>query len=239
MIPRETSDDEPMKKQATRQPSAILLDLDGTLIDTYHLYLEAYRRALAPYLGHPPSDAEFIARRPSSEKRFLAGWIGETSVDACHAAMARHYEALHPSLCEGMYEGVPEMLAALRSAGIPLGLVTGKGRRAWEVTERALDLGRFEVVVTDDEMEEPKPHPGGLVLGLASLGVEADKTVYIGDSVSDLAAGRAAGMLVGAALWPKTSAEDRESFLREIEVHEPDWTFERPADVTRLFASWC
>jgi len=56
---------------------------------------------------------------------------------------------------------------------------------------------------------------------------------------ADLAAGREAGMAVGAALWPKTDAEDRESFLAAVPRYAPDWLFESPADVTRRFASWC
>jgi pyrophosphatase PpaX len=219
-------------------PAAILFDLDGTLIDTYHLYLESYRRALQPYLGHAPGIEEFIARQPSSERLFLAEWIGVENAGECHAAMCRHYETLHGALCEGMYEGVREMLTALRSVGIPIGVVTGKGRRAWEVTSATIDLGEFETVVTDDDVEEPKPHPGGLLAAAAALGVNASEAAYVGDSLADLEAGRRAGMRVGAALWPKTDPADRAWFLEQI-GGDSDWAFERPADVTRVFARWC
>lgn len=222
-----------------RPVRALLFDVDGTLIDTYRLYLEAYRRALAPHLGYAPSDEEIAARRPSSERRFLAEWLGPEREEESHAAVRRHYQELHAALCEGMYEGVREMLDHLRSAGIPLGLVTGKGRRAWEVTEEALRLGEFAVVVTDDDVAAPKPDPGGLLAAAAALDVAPAAAVYVGDSVSDLEAGRRAGMRVGAALWPKTAPGERESFLAEIRPHAPDWTFERPADLSRTFASWC
>jgi hypothetical protein len=46
-------------------------------------------------------------------------------------------------------------------------------------------------------------------------------------------------MRVGAALWPRAAADERAAFLSAIEAPFPDWTFERPADVTRCFASWC
>jgi len=158
-------------------PLTVLFDLDGTLVDTYRLYLEAYRRALGPLLGYAPSDGEIVARHPSSERRFLAEWVGEERADEAHDALCRHYEALHGALCEGPYEGVTEMLAHLRSAGVRLGVVTGKGRRAWEVTERALGLGAFEVVVTDDDVAEPKPHPGGLLAAAEAGGVRRGETV--------------------------------------------------------------
>ena len=220
-------------------PAAILFDVDGTLIDTYRLYLESYRRALEPFLGYAPTDQEFIDRRPSSERRFLAEWVGAERADACHEALCRSYEELHAALCEGMYDGVREMLAGVRSAGIPVGVVTGKGRRAWVATSARIDLGTFAVVVTDDDVDEPKPNPAGLLRAASELSLEPSAIAYIGDSAADLEAGKLAGMRVGAALWPKTSADDRLGFLALVDRYSPDWTFERPADVTRLFAPWC
>jgi len=222
-----------------RQPTAVLFDLDGTLVDTYRLYLESYRRALAPHLGHAPTDEEIIARRPSAERGFLAEWVGAERVAECHAAMLEHYVALHGALGEGMYPGIREMLTALRSGGIRLGIVTGKARRAWEATEGGLDLGPLEVVVTEDEVERAKPHPEGLHAALRALGVAPGDAVYVGDTAGDLRAGRAAGTRIAAALWPKTAPGEREAFLGEIEHLAPDWAFGHPADLTRAFARWC
>ncbi len=220
-------------------PRAVLFDLDGTLIDTFHLYLEAYTRALTPFLGRVPTLDDFIARKPSSERHFLAEWLGAERAVACHAEVQRHYEVLHDALCEGPYEGVREMLAALRTAGYPLGIVTGKGRAAWEITEAAFDLGRFQVVITEDDVPHPKPEPSGLLAAAERLGIEPAQALYIGDSLADLEAGRRAGMQIGAALWPKMWEGEREQFLASIQPYRPEWTFERPADVTRALAGWC
>ena len=194
-------------------PRAVLFDLDGTLIDTYRLYLESYRRALAPRLGYAPTDEEIVARRPSAERGFLAEWIGAGRVAECHAAMLEHYAALHGALGAGMY--------------------------AWEITEAGLELGRFDVVVTEDDVRAPKPDPEGVLAAVRALGVAPGAAVYVGDSAGDLRAGRAAGTRVAAALWPKDAPGERERFLDEVRALEPDWTLERPADLTRLFAPWC
>jgi HAD superfamily hydrolase (TIGR01509 family) len=224
---------------AAAPPRALLFDLDGTLVDTFRLYLESYARAVEPYLGRRPTVGDFHARGPSSERRFLVDWLGEADGHAAHLEMIRHYAELHGSLCEGPYDGVREMLAALRAAGWPLGIVTGKGRRGWEVTERELALGPFAVVVTDDDTEAPKPDPAGLLLAARELAVEPADCVYVGDSLVDLAAGRNAGMRVAATLWPKTAEGERERFLKDAARFDPDRVFERPADVTRAFAAWC
>jgi HAD superfamily hydrolase (TIGR01509 family) len=220
-------------------PAAILFDLDGTLIDTWRLYLECYRRALEPHLGYAPTDAEIAARRPASERRFLTDWLGEDAGGACHGEMRRLYPELYPAMAEGIYEGVPEMLAGLRSAGLRLGIVTGKGREAWEVTRTLSDLDAFEVVVTDDDVHAAKPDPDGLLAAADALGIAPEQAVYVGDSTVDMRAGRNAGMRIGAALWAKTAPGEAEAFVKKIEAMHPDWIFARPSDVTRAVAMWC
>lgn len=223
----------------TAPPLTALFDLDGTLIDTYRLYLESYRRALEPHLGYAPTDSEIAGRHPSSERRFLTDWLGEEAGATCHAEMRRWYAELHPSHSEGMYGGVREMLDGLRNAGLRLGIVTGKGRDAWAVTEAAMDLGAFDVIITDDDVHAAKPDPGGLLAAADALGIAPSRAVYIGDSTVDMKAGRNAGMRIGAALWAKTAPGEAEAFVRRIDAVQPDWIFGRPADVTRAFAMWC
>jgi pyrophosphatase PpaX len=228
-----------MRKPALTAIRGILFDLDGTLVDTYRLYLESYRRALTPFLGRAPADEEIIARHPSSERRFLVDWIGAENAAECHTAMCSHYAALHGTLGEGAYDGVQEMLTALRSARYVLGIVTGKGRQAWSTTSTVLGLGEFHVVITEDDVVHSKPHPEGLLAAASALGLPPAEVVYIGDSGTDLDAGRRAAMRVGAALWPKTAHGERAEFLEQIRSFTPDWLFDRPADVTRAFAAWC
>src|SRR4051794_34980579 len=173
-------------------PRAVLFDLDGTLIDTWNLYGESYQRALEPFLGRRLTGEEIAGLRPTSEREFLRELLGPGRGDACHTEFRRHYAELHGALAEGVYDGVREMLEALRAAGYPLGIVTGKGRHGWEVTEREIGLGPFAVVVTEDEAGAPKPDPRGLLAAAREMDVAPAELVYVGDSTVDLAAGRAA-----------------------------------------------
>lgn len=186
---------------------AALFDLDGTLVDTWELYIEAYVRTLEPHYGRRLTLAELRALQPTSELRFLQRALASGDPAAAHAEFLRHYQALHVSHCAGAYPGVCEMLDALREIPLRLGLVTGKGRGAWEITARLIPLGAFDVVVTDEDVEQAKPDPEGLVKAVDQLGLLAEEVLYVGDSEGDARAARAAGLRFGAALWPKSPEE--------------------------------
>ncbi len=199
-------------------PTAVLLDLDGTLIDTKRLYIECYRQAVVPYVGRELTAEEVMALRPRSELRFLRDVVGEERLASCFQDFLHAYDRLHDTHFDGIYAGVTEMLEGLRSAGFLLGIVTGKSRRSWELTRVRDQLGPFDVLVFDDDVEEPKPDPRGLQLALDRIGAEPDYAVYLGDSATDLEAAVAAGMLPAAALWAK-KPEDRQTFLERVEPY--------------------
>ena len=144
----------------------VLFDLDGTLIDTWNLYLEAYTRALQLHFKRRLSLVELKALRPTSELRLLRRALTPPALEVAQREFLRQYRDLHPALFGGVYPGVPEMLAALRRMGLRLGIVTGKSRSAWEITASHAKLGSFQVIVTDDDVQEGKPSPEGLRLAL-------------------------------------------------------------------------
>jgi HAD superfamily hydrolase (TIGR01509 family) len=190
-------------------PVAILFDLDGTLIATRRLYLEAFADALEPALGRRPGHDEMMGLRPRAEVRFLAE-VGGTREHA--GVMSRFYAAYarrHPADFQGIYPGVSELLQGLRERGHPLGLVTGKSRRAWEITRPHVEpeLGTFQVMVFDDDVPAPKPDPAGLHMAVAALGCHAPASLYVGDSMSDLEAAHRAGLTPVGVLWSKRPQE--------------------------------
>ncbi|HEX9106765.1 MAG TPA: HAD family hydrolase [Longimicrobiales bacterium] len=212
--------------------SAVLFDLDGTLVSTRRLYLEAYRRALEAQLQRLPTVEEVIALRPRAELRFLRDLVPAEVYDACLRDFRRFYAELHESHFGGVYDGVEEMLRGLRSSGRRIGLVTGKSRASWEVMLGKVELGPFDVTVFDDDVREPKPDPEGLRLAVDALGIEPAAAAYVGDALSDVEAAAAAGMLPVAALWPK-KPEELESFEARARAAGAV-TAASPADVVRL-----
>lgn len=195
---------------------AVLFDLDGTLIDSGMLYAECYRRAFEAELGEPPSWEELLKRRPASERHFLLEWLGSDLGTRVHARMCEAYDALAGELLGGFFEGVPEMLEDLHARGVPMGIVTGKSRRAFASTCRCLDLERFfEVVILEDDVPAPKPDPRGLEAALAALGAPPSEALYVGDTPMDVEAAHRAGMTGASALWGKHAAE-RERLVEKL-----------------------
>ena len=164
-------------------------------------------------MGRFLSEAEIIELRPRAEIRFLREVAGPEHGGPCLEAFYRFYEELHPTHFEGIYEGVPELLRELRARELPLGLVTGKSRRSWEITRRHVDLGPFHVEVMDDDVPRQKPDPAGVLRALRSLEAPPERVVYVGDSLTDMEAAKEAGIRAAAVLWCKK--EEERALFRE------------------------
>ena len=185
----------------------VLFDLDGTLIDTWDLYVRAMERTLEE-IGHAEVPAERLASlRLNSEPRLLGYFVPHREVDGAHRRFLANYHALHETCFGGVYPGVQGLLKTLRSRGNKTGIVTGKSRGAWEITLRHVPLPPFDTLVFDDDVSEPKPDSEGIVKAMANLGVSPSEAIYVGDSLSDLEAATAAGVKFLDALWSKTEAE--------------------------------
>jgi len=126
------------------------------------------------------------------------------------------------------YPGVVEMVLAIRTAGLRTGLVTSKNRPGAFRGLKLIGLAEaMDLVIGADEVENPKPHPEPIERALSRLGAAPDRTIYVGDSIHDMEAGRAAGVRTGAVLWGPFGRE-------HLAPTAPDHWLERPADLLAL-----
>jgi phosphoglycolate phosphatase len=180
---------------------AVLIDLDGTLLDTVP-DLAAAVNAMLVEVGHAPLPVATVATYIGKGAdilvhRALTGNF-EGRADAPHfergrAAFLRHYRRINGHAAT-VYPGVPAALAALRSRGLALACVTNKPREfTMTLLARVGLLDTFDIVIAGDDTTEKKPHAAPLEAACAALGVEAADAVMIGDSENDLLAARAAG----------------------------------------------
>jgi pyrophosphatase PpaX len=195
----------------------ILFDLDGTLIDSIELILSSMRFAFAK-LGRPcPSDEEWTAGIGiplfTAMRRYAAD---DDDSRALIAAYREHQLANHDSMVR-CYDDVVDVVATLRTRGHQTGVVTSKGE--WLAMRGLAHVGlatAMDTVVGADSSARHKPDPEPVRVALDRLACSPENALYVGDSVHDLMAGRAAGVRTAAALWGAFKRPD-------LEPGEPDF----------------
>ena len=209
--------------------ASVLFDLDGTLADTVGLILSCYRHTMRTHLGEAPPDEEWIRGMGTPLRVQLAAFArSPEEVDAMAHTYVTLQKQIHDEMV-GAYAGVPELLAALETAAVPMALVTS---RRIEMTRRTLAhcgfTRHFQVIVTPDEVTNPKPDAEPVLLALEQLGSPPPRrTLFVGDSPHDIEAGRAAGVRTVAALWGP--------FPRAIVLAAaPDYALDQPLDLLAL-----
>jgi phosphoglycolate phosphatase len=179
--------------------SAILIDLDGTLLDSAPELADAANRMLHD-MGRAPASQTLLKSYIGNGvswlvKRALTGDM-HAEPDAALYEQAipvfdRHYREV---LNSKPYDGVIAGLDAMKAAGYPLGCVTNKSERYTTPLVRNTGLADyFEIVVSGDTLPEKKPHPMPLLHAAQFFGVPPERVLMIGDSRSDVLAARAAG----------------------------------------------
>ena len=179
--------------------AALIFDLDGTLVDTVYAHVFAWQRAFAE-VGLP-IDGWRIHRRVGMSgglfTRAAAREVGrELTVEEAEAIQRRHGELYRELLPERRtLPGAVELLADLRSYGVPHGIATSGRRPEIDASLASLGIPGDMVVVERGDVARAKPEPDLFVACAERLGVAPVDCYVIGDAVWDLLAARRAGML--------------------------------------------
>jgi len=176
---------------------ALLLDLDGTLLDTAP-DMAAALNALRAEQGEPALPFEAIRPQVSHGGAALVrlGFSG-ADPERHERLRLRFLELYSRALAPGtrLFDGFEAVLARLEAERIPWGIVTNKPGWLTRPLLEALGLGRRAAcVVAGDTLAKRKPHPEPLWHAAALAGREPGECVYVGDAERDIIAGRAAGM---------------------------------------------
>lgn len=180
----------------------VLFDNDGTLVDSREMLLATFRYATRTVLGRIVPDEDLMRGVGIP----LAQQMGDFTDDPAEAQeLLRVYRAYNRAIHDDMiaaFDGVPELLADLRRAGMRLGVVTSKMHDlAWHGLEVVGIAHHFDFLVAPDTWHETKPAPGPVLRGCELLDMEPALCAYVGDSPYDMQAGNAAGVATAAVLW--------------------------------------
>lgn len=171
----------------------VAFDFDGTLADTRAAILASALQALRE-LDHPPLPEERFVPMIGLPLReaFLGAGVADEHADACCV----RYRACFPANagCITLFPAVRECLDELTGLGLPLGIVSSRGRASLLELLAQLQIGaHFRAVLGDEDAVRKKPEPE-LVLNLAaSLGVRPERILVVGDTSYDIEMGNAAG----------------------------------------------
>jgi phosphoglycolate phosphatase len=183
----------------------IVFDVDGTLVDSQHLIVEAQRRAFSEHgLEAPPrKDALSVVglSLPDAFRR-LVGEAGP--IESLSHSYRRAFQALRvdPDYEEPLFPEMAELVERLhRRDDIQLGIATGKSRRGVDHLVDKHGWQRWFATIQTADDAPSKPDPTMLLQAMAEAGAEPSMTVMIGDTTYDMMMARDAGVAAIGVGW--------------------------------------
>ncbi len=218
-------------------PRLVLMDLDGTLVDTVPDLATCVDAMLAE-LGRPPhgeakvrqwvgNGIERLVKRALTDSQ-----DGEPDAGLFQRALPRFMAlyARHTSERSRPYPGAADLLAFFQRRGIPRVCITNKASRYTEALLSDLGwLDRFDLVLSGDSLARKKPDPLPLLHAGRHFGVAPGESLMVGDSKNDVAAARAAGMPIVCVSYGYNHGED-------IAAARPDAVIDSLEELQRLIA---
>jgi 2-phosphoglycolate phosphatase len=211
---------------ARRGVRGVLLDLDGTLLDTARDMAQALNRLRA---AEGLDELPFETIRPlvsHGAPRLVRLGFGEADAERLEQLKRRFLDLYRAALAVHtcLFSGFEEALASIERAGLRWGVVTNKpGWLAVPLLEQLGLAGRCGCVVCGDSLAERKPHPMQLLHAATALGLEPRECVYFGDAERDVQAARNAGMIpLVAGFGYLADGEDPAAWRAEAILGRPE-----------------
>jgi len=182
----------------------IIFDVDGTLVDSQNIIVEAQRRAFLQHDLEPPTREQALAIVGLSLHEAFTTLVGPKGpVSAIAESYRRAFADLRTGgYHEPLFSGIDAVLRRLAAhPDTMLGIATGKSQRGVRhLLEREGWHDLFATIQTADDAPS-KPHPGMILQALAATGILPEEAVMVGDSTYDMEMARAAGIDVIGVSW--------------------------------------
>jgi phosphoglycolate phosphatase len=209
----------------TTLPSAILFDLDGTLLDSAPDLTHSVDQMLLS-LGYPKAGIDKVVTWVGNglqkliERALVDAKLNLSEMSEIYPQAKSLFDRFYNEACStpsGLYPGVREILSYCNQQEIPVGLITNKPEHFTHMLLDGLGLAAcFGVVIGGDTLAEKKPSALPLLHAAETLNVDIVKCWMVGDSASDVEAARAAGCPVVGLTYGYNHG-------RPISVESPDW----------------
>ena len=201
---------------------AVFLDIDGTLMDTNYLHIEAWARAFEEVGARPPRSRIHHEVGKGSDK-LIPEFVEDGKAERVSELHSEYYAELqergHP------LPGAKEFVASLAERGYEVWLATSAKPEELEHHMQELGAeGKIAWVVSSDEAEESKPAPDIFGLALERAGISPEDAVVVGDSVWDVEAAKDAGVRAAAGMtggaFSRAELEEAGAYAVYDDCHE-------------------
>jgi len=208
-------------EQKKLKVGAVIFDLDGTLIDSIDIYFTIVEKALERLNLPAVSRSQILAAAESEDFKWelvLPQEVLNRKEKIIDEAWTVINEIAPQMFADNLYliQGAERIVENMASNGLKIGLVTSTQRKYLEIKMQPLkDAGvdhLFEAIITSDDVEKRKPAPDPLVVCAQQLDMKPESCAYVGDTTTDIKAGKEAGMRTVGVL---TGFDDYESLNRE------------------------
>jgi pyrophosphatase PpaX len=186
--------------------NTVLFDLDGTLVDSLPLIEQTYFRVFRDL--HIPWDNREVMRWVGIPLKDIGNHYAKERCDQFMELYQHYYYQKHDTHTK-LFPETQELIEYLREQKYHLGIVTSKRR---PVTIKTLELtgtrALFDVVITAQDVQKHKPEPEPVLKALTLLKVIPEVTVFVGDSIFDIQAGKGAGVKTAGVTWGLASRKE-------------------------------
>jgi len=206
---------------------SVLLDWDGTLLDSFHAdsaaYLEMFQN-----LGIDWGMGELVTHySPNWHRVYRAAKLPRSRWEEADRQWRRAYRRHQPGLLPGARQVLKQLHRKYK-----LGLVTSGSRGRVRRQLQRLRLARFfRACVCSEDAQHRKPHPAPLLRAVSRLRLSAEACVYVGDTAEDVEMARRAGLRVVGVLGPFPTA-------RRLRQARPDALLRSIRELPRLLTDW-
>lgn len=200
----------------------IIFDLDGTILDTEKMNMIALQRVVKEELGQEVSYESLLKYMAYTGKKAMEH-LGFKDIEKSYKKWVKYVNEYEDGA--RLYEGFDEVIESLDSNGILCSVSSSKTRKQYEIDFYKTGLQKYiKSTVLADDTEKHKPHPEPLLKAAKLLNVNPKECMYIGDTISDYKATKAAGMDFGLALWGAV----------DITGIEADYEFKTPKEILNI-----
>ena len=218
-------------KQKKLKVAAVIFDLDGTLIDSIDIYFTIVENALKR-LNLPAVSRNRILEAAESEEfkweLVLPQDVLNRKAEIIDEAWAVINEIAPQMFADNLelIQGAGHIVESLSSNGLKIGLVTSTQRQYLETKMQPLKNAGvdnlFDAIITSDDVEKRKPAPDPLITCAQLLDMKPGNCVYVGDTTTDIKAGKAAGMrtigvLTGFDEYGALEKEDPDAIIENVQ----------------------